>query len=208
MESSKKRRTQSSLNIFQPKTEKDACMAANGTQWCNIQTSKFNGYHKNGQVYIITPNIPERNGEKYRLQIEVMSFLNENNEKVSLTNFVEKFPEMITAFNPVSLNLKTLQTFDDGLILFVLKNVRLFENKTVVFDKNNNVSIYDSPEENELNPPHFLEKGNLTIPLDDPMTELLEKLNIFLKKHHIVANQTFEQDSQVRLQWRSFLVPY
>lgn len=86
----------SDMRIIVPKDVEAACYYGQGTSWCTAATrgtNRFEQYNRTGPLYIILPKKPQYNGEKYQLHFADDQFMDEDDDPVSLSQLVNRFPQ-------------------------------------------------------------------------------------------------------------------
>jgi hypothetical protein len=103
------------VRIIAPEDEQAACYYGQGTRWCTAadNNNMFNEYNKDGPMYILIPTKPKYNGEKYQIHPESGQFMNQNDERVSPTEIVDRFrtKDFEAWFKQVA---PLIETFDDS----------------------------------------------------------------------------------------------
>jgi len=88
--------------VIVPENKAAACKYGKNTRWCTAAVHShnyFDDYNKEGPLYILIPKIPQHNGEKYQLQFETNSYMDEHDEPVSLGYLLRKrFPGLYDFF--------------------------------------------------------------------------------------------------------------
>lgn len=90
------------ITIIVPKTQEAAVLYGSHTKWCTAATGKnnmFGRYNQYGNLYIIIPKQPRREGEKYQIQFESNSFMNEQDEPISENDYLYYKETLISCFN-------------------------------------------------------------------------------------------------------------
>ena len=93
------------LRIIQLEDQPSACYYGRGTKWCTAATkgvNYFNHYKEKGNLYVLIPKQAKHNGEKYQIQFESDSFMNEEDREVSKHDIVKRFnedPALVDLYN-------------------------------------------------------------------------------------------------------------
>ena len=96
--------------IFKPKTERGACVLGSGTQWCTSwgkyatsptyrgRSNHFKGYADRGTIYTLIDK--KDNSNKYQFHIESKQFMDKNDNRINISNFLDNNMEVLVFFNP------------------------------------------------------------------------------------------------------------
>jgi hypothetical protein len=105
------------VRVIIPKNEPAACYYGRGTRWCTAATDStnyFSLYSNQGPLYILLPQKPTHDGEKYQLHFESGQFMEESDDQVSLGWLLkERFPELEEFFVKNQPMLKEQISFAD-----------------------------------------------------------------------------------------------
>lgn len=100
------------LRVIQPINKEAACYYGRGTRWCTAANTNnmFDTYASKGELFILIPQRPEYNGEKYQLHFESRQFMNEKDHPVPMIDLVKRFPQLKQIFydQAHNLNIKAL----------------------------------------------------------------------------------------------------
>lgn len=101
--------------VVVPEDEAAACKYGRGTRWCTASTrgdNYFNAYNRNGKLYILIPKKPKYEGEKYQLHFDSRSFMDENDDPISLYDLLTgRFPELLEFFRKAEPEINGLLPF-------------------------------------------------------------------------------------------------
>tara|TARA_R110002126_G_scaffold1909_1_gene11342 strand:+ start:6584 stop:8473 length:1890 start_codon:yes stop_codon:yes gene_type:complete len=96
--------------IFEPKTERGACILGSGTQWCTAwgkystnpsykgRSNHFKGHAGRGTIYTLIDK--KDNSNKYQFHIESNQFKNKNDGDINKSDFLGNNREVLLFFNP------------------------------------------------------------------------------------------------------------
>ena len=86
----------SEIRVIVPKDKAAACYYGQGTKWCTAARSNnmFDQYHKMGDMYIIMPNKPKYEGEKYQFHFQSGQFMDEQDREVDMYKVLKQYPSI------------------------------------------------------------------------------------------------------------------
>lgn len=86
----------SEIRVIVPKDKAAACYYGQGTKWCTAARSNnmFDQYHKMGDMYIIMPNNPKYEGEKYQFHFQSGQFMDEQDREVDMYKVLKAYPSI------------------------------------------------------------------------------------------------------------------
>ena len=86
----------SEIRVIVPKDKAAACYYGQGTKWCTAARSNnmFDQYHKMGDMYIIMPNKPKYEGEKYQFHFQSGQFMDEQDRDVDMYKVLKQYPSI------------------------------------------------------------------------------------------------------------------
>lgn len=86
----------SEMRIIWPQDMEASQYYGAGSIWCTAarNDNRFDSYNARGPLYIILPKKPKHVGEKYQLHFADDEFKNENDNGVSLTYLINRFPTL------------------------------------------------------------------------------------------------------------------
>jgi len=92
------------------------------TEWCTAyippRTNQFDYYNRQGPMYIIIPQTPTYEGEKYQVHVNSNQFMNENDDPISVSVLFEKrFPELREIFLKLEPKLSEAVIFADSEVV-------------------------------------------------------------------------------------------
>lgn len=94
----KKAYQDSDVSVVIPLDQQAACKYGRQTRWCTAAVhgkNYFNEYNDQGPLYILFPQNPNRQGEKYQLHFPSGQFMDEHDNPVDLSNLLSKrFPQL------------------------------------------------------------------------------------------------------------------
>ena len=94
----KKAYQDSDVSVVIPLDQQAACKYGRQTRWCTAAVhgkNYFNEYNEQGPLYILFPQNPRRQGEKYQLHFPSWQFMDEHDNPVDLSNLLSKrFPQL------------------------------------------------------------------------------------------------------------------
>lgn len=94
----KKAYQDSDVSVVIPLDQQAACKYGRQTRWCTAAVhgkNYFNEYNEQGPLYILFPQNPNRQGEKYQLHFPSGQFMDEHDNPVDLSNLMSKrFPQL------------------------------------------------------------------------------------------------------------------
>jgi len=122
------------LRVIQPINKEAACYYGRGTRWCTAANTNnmFDTYASKGELFILIPQRPEYNGEKYQLHFESRQFMNEKDHPVPMIDLVKRFPQLKQIFydQAHNLNIKALildtEEYEKLLRKFTRRNKKSF----------------------------------------------------------------------------------
>jgi hypothetical protein len=101
--------------VVVPEDEAAACRYGRGTRWCTASTrgqNYFDAYNRQGKLYILIPKQPKYEGEKYQLQFQTKSFMDENDDPTPLNDLLtNRFPNLLEYFRKTEPEINTLIPF-------------------------------------------------------------------------------------------------
>jgi hypothetical protein len=82
--------------LIEPLTEAASCKYGANTRWCTAarENNMFKDYSAKGSLYIIIPKDPKHAGEKYQINIETNSVMDEHDIETSTMYLFQRFPEL------------------------------------------------------------------------------------------------------------------
>lgn len=90
------------VTVIHPEDQTAACAYGRQTRWCTAATrgiNYFDNYNAQGPLYILIPKSPKHEGEKYQLHFPSASFMDENDNSVSLSKLIsDRFPGLYEFF--------------------------------------------------------------------------------------------------------------
>lgn len=140
------------VRVIVPEDQQAACYYGQGTMWCTAATRGSNYYERyarQGKLYILLPQQPRYDGEKYQLHFASGQFMDEEDEPIDLPDLLDvRFPQLLPFFMENEPSMKTLVVFADDQVLSNIGN-RIQELA--------NEFISETITEYELNDETFLE---------------------------------------------------
>jgi hypothetical protein len=111
----------SKVRIIVPFDQQAACYYGQGTRWCTAATkgaNYFDNYNSRGKLYILLPQQPQYEGEKYQLHFSDDQYMDEEDDPVRI-EFVlrERFPELLPFFTKLEPKLLHYVVFADEKLL-------------------------------------------------------------------------------------------
>ena len=109
------------VRVIVPEDEQAACYYGQGTMWCTSATQGRNYYEqyaRQGKLYILLPQQPKYDGEKYQLHFASGQFMDEEDEPVSIDDLLTvRFPELLSFFMEREPSIRNLVVFADDEVL-------------------------------------------------------------------------------------------
>jgi len=114
------------VRVIVPEDEQAACYYGQGTMWCTSATQGRNYYEqyaRQGKLYILLPQQPKYDGEKYQLHFASGQFMDEEDEPVSIDDLLTvRFPELLPFFMEREPSIRNLVVFADDEVLNNIAN--------------------------------------------------------------------------------------
>lgn len=114
------------VRIIVPEDQAAACYYGQGTQWCTAATKSrnyFDQYNRQGKMYILLPQQPKYDGERYQLHFASGQFMDEEDEPVSIDDLLTvRFPELLKFFMEREPTIRGLVVFADDSLLQEISN--------------------------------------------------------------------------------------
>lgn len=116
------------VRVIVPEDEPAACYYGRGTRWCTAATqgnNYYNHYSRQGPLYILLPQHPKYDGEKYQLHFPSDQFMDEEDEQVdSLSELLSRF-DLVRFFKQQEPEIKEYIAFaDDSVLVPLLKRIK------------------------------------------------------------------------------------
>ena len=109
------------VRVIVPNDEQAACYYGQGTRWCTAATqgrNYYQNYARQGKLYILLPQQPQYDGEKYQLHFASGQFMDEEDEPVSIDDLLTvRFPELLPFFMEREPSIRNLVVFTDDEVL-------------------------------------------------------------------------------------------
>ena len=109
------------VRVLVPHDEQAACYYGQGTMWCTAATQGRNYYEqyaRQGKLYILLPQQPKYDGEKYQLHFASGQFMDEEDEPVDITDLLSvRFPELLPFFMEREPSMRGLVVFAEDKVL-------------------------------------------------------------------------------------------
>lgn len=109
------------VRVIVPENEQAACYYGQGTRWCTAATqgsNYYDRYARQGKLYILLPQQPKYDGEKYQLHFASGQFMDEEDEPVSIGDLLTvRFPELLPFFIEREPSMRGLVVFAEDKVL-------------------------------------------------------------------------------------------
>lgn len=119
------------VRVILPMDEQAACYYGQGTRWCTAATQGRNYYEqyaRQGKLYILLPQKPRYDSEKYQLHFQSNQYMDEEDEPVDIVDiFTIRFPELLDFFKQQEPEIKNLVVFaDDKIIAHIAQQIQQY----------------------------------------------------------------------------------
>jgi hypothetical protein len=104
------------VRVIVPNDVTAACYYGQGTKWCTAASghNMFDHYNRQGKMYILLPQQPKYDGEKYQLHFNSSQFMDETDTPVNLVELMTtRFPNLKEFFLQHEPELKETLAFAD-----------------------------------------------------------------------------------------------
>lgn len=102
------------IRIIQPEDKAAACYYGRGTKWCTaarVSNNHFEAYNSDGPLYIIIPQTPAHQGEKYQFHFASGQFMDEKDQPIRVSNLTAKYPQLSRIFEKPAKENAALEFF-------------------------------------------------------------------------------------------------
>ena len=117
----------STVRVIVPVDQQAACYYGQGTRWCTAATqgtNYFDRYNSRGKLYILLPQQPEHEGEKYQLHFGTDQYMDEEDDPVRIEYILkERFPELLSFFKEIEPKLSHYVVFADDKLLRSIEKI-------------------------------------------------------------------------------------